>query len=65
MLYRSGMSVRKIRTTTNVHPQTLYRYVKQYIEEGQLDFFIRTNEETFLQLKQFMTQLERIMGWKK
>jgi len=65
LLYKSGLSVRKIRKATKIHPQTLYRLIETYKRDGQLEFSPRLDEEVFLQVKTFMIKLEDIMGWKQ
>lgn len=64
LLYKSGLSVRKIRKATKIHPQTLYRLIETYRHDGQLEFTPRLDEEIFLQVKDFMVKLEEIMRWK-
>ncbi|NCC99837.1 MAG: helix-turn-helix domain-containing protein [Bacteroidia bacterium] len=64
LLYKSGLSVRKIRKATKIHPQTLYRLIEAYKRNGQLEFTPRLDEEVFLQVKDFMEKLEEIMRWK-
>jgi hypothetical protein len=65
LLYKSGLSVRKIRKLTKIHPQTLYRLIKIYKRDGQLEFIPRLDEEVFLQVKDFMIKLDEIMRWKQ
>lgn len=65
LLYKSGMSVRRIRANTKIHPQTLYRLIETYKRDGQLEFSPRLDEEVFLQIKDFMIKLNEIMRWKK
>ena len=64
MLYKSGATVRSIRKRAKIHPQTLYRMLTKYKEAGQLELSSRLEEEVFLQVKEFMTQLDEIMRWK-
>lgn len=64
LLYKSGLSVRKIRKATKIHPQTLYRIIETYKRDGQLEFTPRLDEEVFLQVKDFMEKLEEITRWK-
>ena len=64
LLYKSGLSVRKIRKSTKIHPQTLYRLIETYKRGGQLEFTPRLDEEIFLQVKDFMIKLDEIMRWK-
>ena len=64
LLYKSGLSVRKIRKSTKIHPQTLYRLIETYKRDGQLEFTPRLDEEIFLQVKDFMIKLDEIMRWK-
>ncbi len=64
LLYKSGMSIRQIRSLTKIHPQTLYRLIDTYKKNGQLEFTPRLDEEIFLQVKEFMIKLEEIMRWK-
>jgi hypothetical protein len=64
LLYKSGLSVRKIRKATKIHPQTLYRIIETYKRDGQLEFTPRLDEEVFLQVKDFMEKLEDITRWK-
>jgi hypothetical protein len=64
LLYKSGLSVRKIRNLTKIHPQTLYRLIETYKRNGQLEFTPRLDEEIFLQVKDFMIKLDEIMRWK-
>lgn len=64
LLYKSGTSIRNIRRRTKIHPQTLYRAIQKYVEEGQLEFTPRLEEDTFIHIKNFMEQLENIMRWK-
>lgn len=64
LLYKSGLSVRKIRKATKIHPQTLYRIIETYKRDGQLEFTPRLDEEVFLQVKAFMEKLEEITRWK-
>lgn len=64
LLYKSGLSVRKIRKSTKIHPQTLYRLIETYKRNGQLEFTPRLDEEIFLQVKDFMIKLDEIMRWK-
>lgn len=64
LLYKSGLSVRKIRKATKIHPQTLYRIIETYKRDGQLEFTPRLDEEVFLQVKNFMEKLEEITRWK-
>lgn len=64
LLYKSGLSVRKIRKSTKIHPQTLYRLIETYKRDGQLEFTPRLDEEIFLQVKDFMIKLDEITRWK-
>ena len=64
ILYKSGMSTRRIREITKIHQQTLYRILNLYKLNGQLEFGPRLDEELFLQVKEFMIQLKQITRWK-
>lgn len=64
MLYKSGMPVRRIRDVTGIHPQTVYRYLEEYITNGQFEYQYRLEDEYLIILKSFMTQLEELLSWR-
>ena len=61
LLYRAGMSIRRIRITTKIHPQTLYRMLKAYKTAGQLEYTPRLDDDVLEQVKDFMIKLKDIM----
>ena len=64
MYYRNGVSVRRIREVLSIHPQTLYRYIENYIDEGQFEYIYKTEDEELVTIKRFMIQLEQLINWR-
>ena len=64
MYYRTGTSTLRIRELLQIHPQTLYRYIQEYIDEGQFEYVYKTDEEELVTIKRFMVQLERLVNWR-
>ncbi len=64
MLYRSGMPIRDIRRTLKIHPQTVYRQLKEYIEQGQFEYAPKLDEESRTTLVKFMENVERLSNWR-
>ena len=64
MYYRNGVSVRRIREVLGIHPQTLYRYIENYIDEGQFEYIYKTEDEELVTIKRFMIQLEQLINWR-
>lgn len=64
MLYRSGMSIRGMRRAIGVHPQTIYRHLDDYINEGQFEYVYKLDEEELVVIKSFMIQLEELIRWR-
>lgn len=64
MYYRNGVPVRRIREITNIHPETLYRFINEYIDAGQFEYVYKTDEEELVTIKRFMIQLEQLINWR-
>lgn len=63
-MYRTNVSARKIRSQFNIHPQTMYRYLNEYVREGQFEYVPRLEEEELVILKSFMVQLKQLLEWR-
>ena len=52
-----GLPIRKISKVTKTHPNTIYRYLKQYRENGEIGLAPRFDYETDRQLLKFNKQM--------
>jgi hypothetical protein len=64
LFYKEGLSVRRIYKLYHIHQQTLYRYLEEYIEEGQFEYVYKTEDEDLVTIKRFMIQLEQLINWR-
>lgn len=64
MMYRTNMSTRNIRDKFRVHQQTLYRYLDEYVRDGQFEYVYKLDEEELVILKSFMIQLKQLLDWR-
>ena len=62
MLYRQEYSIRKMRKGLRIHPTTIYKFVKQFIEDGQPEFGRKLDDRSFEQVVKFMTQFNTIVS---
>lgn len=63
-MYRTNTSVRNIRARFNVHPQTVYKYLDEYVRNGQFEYVPKLDEEDLAILKSFMIQLKQLLDWR-
>jgi hypothetical protein len=64
MYYRSGVPILRIRELLQIHQQTLYRYLEDYISAGQFEYVYKTEDEDLVTIKRFMIQLEQLINWR-
>lgn len=64
LLYKYETPIRKIRKLTGSHPQTVYRYLDEYVEEGQFEFNTHLTPTETEEVKKFMEQIKTITDWR-
>lgn len=64
LLYKEGNTLNRLRSKLNIHPQTVYRMLGQYINEGQFEYVSKLNDEGLIIVKSFMTQLHDLIDWR-
>lgn len=64
LLYKEGNTLNRLRTKLKIHPQTVYRMLQLYLEQGQFEYVPKLNEEDLIVIKSFMIQLHTLLDWK-